>query len=303
MSNTNDIRLSIRELEVFVSVMATGSMTGAARQLDIGQPAVTRMVRDLEETIGFDLFQRNGPRISPTEKGLRFFEDARQLLASVGQVAQRAAGLRDDRVQSLSLVATPAMSAGLVPDLLGELKDVLPPALGIQTMDAEHVARALHAGAAHYGFCALPLAHADIDCLASARARLVAVVPADLPDEPLSLTRFQTHRMLTVGNTYRVRHAINTALEAAGVTPAAELTTNSSLNAIRSAAAGLGIALVDCVSALGIAIEGVRVVPLEIEIPYEWGIFRRSGTSVPELEGRLIDSFRVVSERLGAVRS
>ena len=117
MSNGNNETLGIRELEAFVSVMATGSMTGAARQLGIGQPAVTRLVRDLEKTIGFELFQRNGPRISPTPKGLRFFEDARQLLQNFAEVTQRAASLREDRLQSLTLIATPAMAAGLVPGI------------------------------------------------------------------------------------------------------------------------------------------------------------------------------------------
>lgn len=278
--------------------MATGSMTGAARQLGIGQPAVTRMVRDLEETIGFELFLRNGPRISPTAKGLRFFEDAQQLLASFENVVQRARGLRDERVQSLTLVATPAMSAGLVPEVLAGLGDLLPPRIALQTMDAEHVAKTLHAGGADYGFCALPLAHAEIDCLDSVKASLVGVVPVGMPLETLDLTVFRAHRMLSVGNAYRVRHAIDAALAADAVTPIGELTTNSSLNAIRAAAAGLGIALVDCVSARGIAVEGARVVPLAREIAYEWGLFRRSGAGVPDLEPQLVDAFGRASRQV-----
>ena len=302
MSIENTSGPSMRDLEVFVSVMATGSMTGAARQLGIGQPAVTRMVRNLEDTIGFDLFQRNGPRISPTPKGLRFFEDARRLLSSFETMLHRAASLREDRLRALSLVATPTMAAGLVPELLAGLSVPLPPSLSLQTMDAEHVASAVHAGAADYGFCALPLSHADIDCIATARAGLVGVVPDDMPDEPLDLTLFRSHRLLTVGNINRIRPAIDAALTAAGVVPMAELTTNSSLNASRAAAAGLGIALIDCVSAHGIAIRGARVVPLRDGIPYEWGVFRRIGAGVPELEAALIDSFHAVSARLGAGR-
>ena len=296
MSNGNSGALGMRELEVFASVMATGSMTGAARKLGIGQPAVTRMIRDLEQLIGFPLFQRNGPRITPTEKGLAFFEEARRLLDSYDAVVQRAAGLREGRVQSLSLAATPAMAAGLVPDVLARLGDLLPATLNLQTMDAEHVARALHSGAAAYGFSALPLSHADVDCLVSARSSLVAVLPEGPDEGPIPLDIFAQQRLLTVGNNYRIRHAIDAALEAAGVTPAAVLNTNSSLNAVQAAVAGLGIALVDCVTARGIAVGGARVVPLQTEIPYEWGLFRRGGGGVPEIEAQLVEAFEAVSK-------
>lgn len=298
MSNGNTAGLGMRELEVFSSVMATGSMTGAARKLGVGQPAVTRMIRDLEQHIGFELFQRNGPRITPTPKGLSFFEDAQRLLESYNQIVRRAASLRDNRVQSLSLAATPAMAAGLVPDVLAEMGAHLPSEINLQTMDAEHVAQSLHAGAASYGFCALPLSHADVDCLASARSSLVAVLPGGLPEAPLNLALFREHRMLTVGNAYRVRHSIDAALEAAGVRPAAVLSTNSSLNAVRAAVAGLGIALVDCVTARGIPVTGARVVPLAEDIAYEWGLFRRSGAGIPEIETQLISAFESVSKSL-----
>jgi DNA-binding transcriptional LysR family regulator len=302
MSNGNNETLGIRELEVFVSVMATGSMTGAARQLGIGQPAVTRMVRDLEATIGFELFRRNGPRISPTSKGVKFFENARQLLASFEQVTQRATSLREGRIQSLALVANPAMAAGLVPGMLAALDrhSGLPPKVSLQTMDAEHLAQVLLSGAVDYGACAMPLSHSELDCLCVARAGLVAVLPPDLPTEPLDVALFRQYRLLSLGNSYRIRHAINAHLAKHGVEPVAELVTNSSLNAIRAATEGLGIALVDCVSARGIAVAGARIVPLVEQIPYEWGLFRRTGTGLPELEDALLDSFCNVSRELGA---
>ena len=113
---------------------------------------------------------------------------------------------------------------------------------------------------------------------------------------PIPLHIFAQQRLLTVGNNYRIRHAIDAALEASGVTPAAVLNTNSSLNAVQAAVAGLGIALVDCVTARGIAVHGARVVPLQTEIPYEWGLFRRGGGGVPEIEAQLVEAFEAVSK-------
>ncbi|MBT9384363.1 LysR family transcriptional regulator [Pseudooceanicola sp. CBS1P-1] len=294
----------MRDLEAFVSVMATGSMTGAARQLGIGQPAVTRMIRDLEAQVGFALFERNGPRISPTAKGLLFFEDARQLLSSFTRLSRRAVSLRDETVGALALAATPTMAAGLAPVLMDHLGAGLPPAVTLTTMDAEHLARALQSGACDYGLSALPFSHAGVECLATAEASLVAVLPeaqAEDADRPFELAQLAGQRLLTVGNSYRVRHAINAALLEAGVTPGAEITTNSSLNAILSARAGLGIALVDCVSARGVPVPGVAVRPLARPIPYAWGLFRRGASAVADLEALLCDGFRRASEQVGGV--
>ncbi|MFY0635230.1 MAG: LysR family transcriptional regulator [Vannielia sp.] len=300
MSNRNNEAFDIQDLRVFASVVANGSMTGAAKQLQIGQPAVTRTIKDLEAAVGFSLFERNGPRISPTAKGLSFFEDAQQVLASFQQVSTRAAALREERLQSLTLVATPAMAAGLMPALLHGLGEMLPPNIGLPTMDAEHLAHALHVGAADFGICSKPLAHADLECLRSATSSLVAILPPGLDDTSLDLARLNHTRLLTVGNSYRIKHAISAALADQGIEPQAELTTNSSLNAIVAARAGLGIAIVDPVSAYGVGVSGAKVVPLQTEIRYEWGLFRRSGGLGSELETRLCESFCDASKSLGA---
>jgi pimeloyl-ACP methyl ester carboxylesterase len=60
-----------RQLEAFAAVLSTGSFTSAARLLARSQPAITRLVQELEACIGYPLFVRKGPRVSPTEALLR----------------------------------------------------------------------------------------------------------------------------------------------------------------------------------------------------------------------------------------
>ncbi|WP_151892011.1 helix-turn-helix domain-containing protein [Komagataeibacter nataicola] len=58
----------LRQLEAFCAVMATGSMTGGARLVGRSQSMVTRMNAGLEAGLGFTLFHRNGPRITPPSR-------------------------------------------------------------------------------------------------------------------------------------------------------------------------------------------------------------------------------------------
>ena len=298
MSIKNSDMPDMRGIEAFVAVMASGSMTAAAKRLGIGQPVITRLVRDLEAVLGFSLFERNGPRISPSPKGVQFYEDAQRLLTSYAQVAERAANLREERVQSLTLAATPAMSAGMVPQMLRALGADLPGTVALPTMDAEHLVQALLRGEADYAVSALPLAHAGLDCLAQAESHLVAVVAEDHAGEVVALDAFREARLLSVGNSYRIRHRIDAAFGDQGIVPIAKLTTNSSLNAMLAARAGLGIALVDPVSARGIGLQGIRILPLAVDIPYEWGLFRSTRPGLAELETALTAAFTDVAAAL-----
>ncbi|SOH93937.1 DNA-binding transcriptional regulator, LysR family [Monaibacterium marinum] len=301
MSIKNTDRPDMRGIEAFVAVMASGSMTAAAKRLGIGQPAITRLVRDLEGVLGFTVFERNGPRISPTQKGVLFHEDAKRLLTSYAHVAQRAATLRGARAKSITLAATPTMAAGMLPKMMQQLAADLPELVTVTTMDAEHLAQALQSGEAEYGLSALPLSHAGLDCLEMARGELFAVVPDSYPEDRVSLSTFRSTRLLTLGNSYRIRHKIDAALTQAGIEPLAELVTNNSLNAMAAAAADLGVALVDPVSAMGIGLQGVKALPVDVRIPYEWGLFRRTQAETPELDAPLMAQFRRVAQQLGGV--
>ena len=63
-------------MEVLVKVIDTGSFSAAARQLGVGQPAVSKTVAQLETRIGVKLLLRSTRGLSPTEAGQRYYEHA-----------------------------------------------------------------------------------------------------------------------------------------------------------------------------------------------------------------------------------
>jgi DNA-binding transcriptional LysR family regulator len=81
-------------METFVRVVETGSFSGAARQLRIGQPAVSKSVAQLEQYLGVKLLTRSTRGLTPTEAGLGYLERARRALdeAAEAELAARGAG-------------------------------------------------------------------------------------------------------------------------------------------------------------------------------------------------------------------
>jgi DNA-binding transcriptional LysR family regulator len=80
-------------MEAFVRVIDTGSFSGAARQLRIGQPAISKAIAQLEEKTGVQLLVRSTHGLSATEAGQRFYEHARRAIeeAEAADAAARGA--------------------------------------------------------------------------------------------------------------------------------------------------------------------------------------------------------------------
>jgi DNA-binding transcriptional LysR family regulator len=81
-------------MEAFVRVIESGSFSGAARQLRIGQPAVSKAIAQLEERLGVRLLLRTTHGLRPTEAGQNFYEHAKRAIeeAEEADLAARGAG-------------------------------------------------------------------------------------------------------------------------------------------------------------------------------------------------------------------
>jgi DNA-binding transcriptional LysR family regulator len=80
-------------MEAFVRVVDAGSFSGAARQLRVGQPAVSKAVAQLEDRLGVRLLLRSTNGLAPTESGRSFYERARRSIeeAEEAEIAARGA--------------------------------------------------------------------------------------------------------------------------------------------------------------------------------------------------------------------
>lgn len=74
-----------RAMTAFVRVIDEGSFTKAARSLDLAPPVVTRLVADLEQSLGTRLIHRTTRRLALTPVGAQYLERARQILADLDE--------------------------------------------------------------------------------------------------------------------------------------------------------------------------------------------------------------------------
>lgn len=72
--------MELRVLRYIVAVADTGSMTAAAGRERVSQPSLSRQIRALERNLGIEIFRRSGKHLEVTTAGVRFVQDARDLV-------------------------------------------------------------------------------------------------------------------------------------------------------------------------------------------------------------------------------
>lgn len=108
--------LSLHKLEIFAKVMAIGSFSGAANQLFMSQPAVSKHIQDLEATLGTQLFERAGSRgVIPTEAGLELYDYTQQILKLVMEAESKLTTVENIRSGQITLGVTQGVGIYLFP--------------------------------------------------------------------------------------------------------------------------------------------------------------------------------------------
>src|SRR5271155_3162400 len=80
------------EMEIFVRVVEAGSFSAAARDLNMGQPAVSKTVAGLEDRLGVRLLTRSTRKLLPTEAGVAFYERAVRAIGEANEAEAAAQG-------------------------------------------------------------------------------------------------------------------------------------------------------------------------------------------------------------------
>lgn len=98
--------LTLRQLQIFAAAATQVSFARAAQDLHLSQPAVSMQIKQLEEAVGLQLFERVARKMALTEAGQTFAHHANRILGEVKDA--------QDALQSLSLADSGAISVGLV---------------------------------------------------------------------------------------------------------------------------------------------------------------------------------------------
>lgn len=266
------------------------------------QPSVTRVIQELEQELGFALFERSGPKVTPTHKAFMMYGEVESALLGIRNIRQRAQHIAREENHQIKLVAISALAAGLLPSALSRLPENLrPQQIQLQSMSPENVVQAVLSKTMDLGAVSLPLEHRGLEIHWIGEAPCVAVLPANsqlAALDVLSMAQLAEQTLITMANPYRFRRRIDKAFQDAGGKTPQMLDTNTSLIAMQMARVGLGVALVDPFTAMGVPLEGVVVRPIACNIPFFFGLISAFASPLSDVARALIEEIATCAKLL-----
>jgi LysR family transcriptional regulator, nitrogen assimilation regulatory protein len=160
--------LDLRRLRYFQAIVRLGSLSAAAREMNIAQPALSHHIAEIERDLGAPVLVRHQSGVRPTELGTRLSSHAAEILDRVAEAEHDllASARRDVPLQTIHLAIIPSLASALTAELISGFADVLP------TVD-------LHLIEARTGYCGALIESGKADIA------IQLVNPDEVESEPL----------------------------------------------------------------------------------------------------------------------
>jgi len=154
--------MELRHLRYFVAVGEEQHYGRAARRLRLAQPALSRQIQDLEQEIGFRLFDRLPRGVKINEAGKLFLNDARRILQEINDATARAKRIASGLAGTLRIGFLESISwHGIIPDSIKDFRERRPDVeLQLKALTSLEQIAAIQSGSLDAGF-AVPLANPD----------------------------------------------------------------------------------------------------------------------------------------------
>lgn len=187
----------LKYIEAFSAVIMTGSISAAARQLNMSQPAMSQLISNLEKSVGVALFVRRNGAIFPTPRAEALHDDARDLLALIDRIEMHLKPRADKLLSQIRISATMSLINEIMPLVIGEVHRHHPTgSFSVTSQPVDEMTNAVAEGQVDFAFHTRPLHHANIVNLLQCEVPQVCVMPANHPlarHERIPLSQLNGH--------------------------------------------------------------------------------------------------------------
>ena len=241
------MKITFRQVEVFLALASTLSFSEAARISHLSQPALSAAVKRLEETLGARLFDRTTRHVALTAVGVEFRRLAQQLAGNVDQAHLRIREYVSGKRGRLVVAAGPSIAASFLPAVIGEYTRRWPEVeLLLHDELADICLEMVRTGKADVALTPKAAAGNELPSEELFRDYLVAIFPRNHPlasRRTLKWSDIQAHPQVAVNNRSQLRQTVNEQLQQLGQTfvPAYEVAQVATMLGLISEGLGIGV--------------------------------------------------------------
>jgi DNA-binding transcriptional LysR family regulator len=277
------MNVSLRQLRAFLAVAGHRHFRRAAEALHLTQPAVSRLIAELEAELDVRLFDRNTREVVPTEAG-RYLEQAlARVLDELDGVLGHARAQADPLRGRVRIAAVPTLSAGLVP--AGIARSVREhPSLEILLRDQSQaqVLDSVRGGEVDFGLAIEPATTEEFDAETILRDPFRLVCRADHPFAGKASVAWKAlahESLILLDHASGSRRLIDAAFAARDIAVHVALEVGHPHTAFRMVEAGIGVTVTPALS-LDALRPGLVALPLSPTVTREVTLLRRRARSL-----------------------
>lgn len=239
---------TLHQLTIVTRVADSGSFTGAARELMISQPVLSRTVREMEHALGTRLFERTTRSLTLTHDGREFLAVARDILARYRSGMSRFAAYRIGEAGTVTVAVLPSIAATLLPAAVSAFL-VAHPEVRFTVLDGttREVLDHVRAGTAELALTETAGPDPDLETRMLREEPVLAVLPTDhrlAAHSELTWAGLAAETFIAFNPDSSVRRLSDLAFAHAEVTPVTVVETRAVATAAGMIAAGLGVSAV-----------------------------------------------------------
>lgn len=268
--------LNIREVEAFRAIMVAGSVTAASRLLHISQPAVSRLLINLEHNLGFALFERRLGRLCPTSEGVAFYDEVRRAFVGLQKLGETANNIRTLKHAQIRIATLSAFSPSLLPAVINRFNKRHPGVtFFVQVENPTRIREWVANQQCDLGLVSFPVANPALRAEAIVSTSLVCLLPTGhkLSKVPcIELNDLAGEPLILISRDFFLRHELEREFDRLGISPDIRAETTTTIGASGLVSQGIGIAITEPFTLALIRMPGVTMRPFSDEFRFNFGL-------------------------------
>lgn len=286
---------SIRQIEAFRCIMLTGSMTAAARLMGVTQPAISRLIRDLQADLQLILFEKSGTGVIPTAEAATLHTEVERSYIGLDRIRAYADEIRTRNAGTLRIAALPALTNGVLPRFAGHFLAERPQLdLSLFGVISPLVIDWVNNRQCDLGFVEMPIANPGLEVRAMPTLPRVAVMPRGhrlAEKDVISPQDFEGENFISLKHGLGGRHLIDQVFAESKVNRIMRVETHLSEITCALVSSGIGIGICDPFTAAEFSRRGVVARRFEPCIPFEFGVLYPPGPKPSLIADIFVRSF------------
>lgn len=258
--------MRLRQIEVFHAVYANGSISAAARALNVSQPAVSKVLRHTETQLGLRLFDLVRGRLVPTDEAHALFREVDEVFSRVSSLQLTADNLRKSEAGHLRIGVVPSLGLEIAPSAIAAFRAEHPSVtFDVKTVHHNDVLRALYERECDLAICYDPPNQTRLrqKQLATANLVLIARNGVFAPGrENVAMADLHGMEMVSVTGSGPIGDIVKDAFAKARIQVQDIVSVSTYYIAASLVRFGAGVAIVDEFTAHSLASQGLERFPL-----------------------------------------